>query len=184
MRKRRCFCPRRNVFDNFVTTAFVRRRNTLPRSLLIFMFFANRLAGFLLAGGADVDDTGDVVVVDFRPLSVAFGLFSINFAFVLVFFADSAAFNDERVLRTTALAASTLRLFLKAKLVPTELIVVLLVDMTLNPRGFTFVFCFNKIFFRFNAFGKSFWFLLFGFGTRSGKIRRTALFAGKLASIR
>ena len=170
MRKRRCFCPRRNVFDSFVTTAFVRRRNTLPRSLLIFLFFANRVAGFLLDGEDDVDGTGDVVVVDFRPLSLAFAFSPITFAFVFAFVVDAAAFNDERVLRTTAFAASTLRLFLKAKLVPTELIVVLLVDTTLNPRGFTFVFCFNKIFFRFNAFGKSFWFLLFGFGTRSGKI--------------
>lgn len=137
MRKRRCFCPRRNVFVIFVTTAFVRRRNTLPRSL-IFLFFVS--LAFLVddddddAVAADVD--ADVAALaDFRP-------FVLDFTFSAI----DTAFSDDRVRRTTALAVSMLRLFLKAKFVPTELMVVLLVDTTLNPRELPFAFCFSRIF--------------------------------------
>lgn len=184
MRKRRC--PRRNVFVSFVTTAFVRRRNTLPRSFLIFLFFTISLAEFLFDAEEDVDGIGDVVVVvvDLRPLSPDFKLSPIAFVFALVFVVGVAAINDDRVRRTTAFAVSMPRLFLKA-IVPTELIVVLLVDTTLKPRELLFAFCFSNIFLRFSTFGgNSFLFLLIGFGVKSGKIWRTARFAGKLASIR
>lgn len=153
------------MFVIFVTTAFVRRRNTLPRSL-IFLFFA--LLAFLLDDAVTVFDGFSV---DFRPDS-----FDLDFVA-----ADVVACNDERVRRTTELAVSTLRRFLKAKFVPTELIVVPLVDTTLNPRELPFDFCFSSIFLR---FGNSFLFLLFGLGVKFGKICRTARLAGKLASIR
>lgn len=156
------------MFVIFVTTAFVRRRNTLPRSLIFLLFFVP-LAFLLDDADAAADDVA-VLSVDLRPLSFDFG-----FSAVVV------AFSDERVRRTTALAVSTLRLFLKAKFVPTELMVVLLVDTTLKPRELPFPFCFSRIFLR---FGNNFLFLLFGFGAKFGKIWRTARLAGKLANIR
>lgn len=172
MRKRRCFCPRRKVLVSFVTTAFVRRRNTLPRSLIFLLVFVVSLAGFLLDADDvdDVDGVGDAVslfVPDWRPLSLDFG-FSALFGFALaITTVDDATPNDERVRRTAAFAVSTLRLFLKAKFVPTELMVVLLVDTTLKPRELPFAFCLSRIFLR---FGKSFLFLLFGFGVKLGNI--------------
>lgn len=167
MRKRRCFCPRRKVLVNFVTTAFVRRRNILPRSLIFLLVFVVSLAGFLLDDD-DVDGVGDAVFVpDRRPPSLDFtssGLFGFGLAITTV---AVAAPNDERVRRTAAFTVSTLRLFLKAKFVPTELMVVLLADTTLKPRELPFAFCLSRIFLR---FGKSFLFLLFGFGVKLGNI--------------
>lgn len=123
---------------------------------------------------------GDVFSPDLRP-APSFDFTLSTVAGVVV---EDTEFNDDRVRRTTAFAVSTLRLFRKAKFVPTELMVVLLVDTTLKPRALPFTFCFNRIFLRFSAFGSSFLFLLFGFCTKFGKIWRAARLAGKLASIR
>lgn len=146
----------------FVTTALVRRRNTRPRSFP-FLLFGSLV--FLSVDG-DADNAGDDDVAafpaaDFRLVSpLTFDLF--GFAVV----ADT--FSDERVRRTTAFAVSTLRRFRIARFVPTELMVVLLVDTTLKPRAFVLViFCFSRIFVR---FGSSILFLLFGFGVKFGKI--------------
>lgn len=176
MRKRRCFCPRRKVLASFVTTAFVRRRNTLPRSLIFLsLVVIVSLAGLLLVDDDEVDGVGDAVSfvpVDRRPLSLADFACSdalFGFAFVNTTVAVAATPNDERVRRTAAFAVSTLRLFLflKAKFVPTELMVVLLADTTLKPRELLFAFCLSRIFLR---FGKSFLCLLFGFGVKLGNI--------------
>lgn len=175
VRKRRCFCPRRNVLVIFVTTAFVRRRNTRPRSLIFllvgsFVFFP---VDDDVDAAADVVDDDDAFSGDFRRSLLWFDLFS--------FSAGAVTFGDERVRRTAELAVSTLRRFLKAKFVPTELMVVLLVDTTLKPREFVLViFCLSRIL----RFGSNILFLLFGFCVKFGKIWRAARFAGKLASIR
>lgn len=180
VRKRRCFCPRRNVLVIFVTTAFVRRRNTRPRSLIFLL--VGSLAFFPVDddddaevdAGADVVDDDDAFSGDFRRSLFLLDLFNLS--------AGAVTLNDERVRRTAELAVSALRRFLKAKFVPTELMVVLLVDTTLKPRAFVLViFCLSRIFVR---FGNNILFLLVGFCVKFGKIWRAARFAGKLASIR